>query len=125
LIVVDGVVGRSFTRLDPSEIESITILKDAASTAVYGVSGGNGVILVTTKRGESGKPVFSYNANYGVQHLTKYPKYVNSAEYATMKNEAAINAGGAPVYTIEEIEKYRLGTDPNYPNFDYFDYMIR
>ncbi len=125
LIVVDGVVGRSFTRLDPSEIESITILKDAASTAVYGVSGGNGVILVTTKRGESGKPVFSYNANYGVQHLTKYPKYVNSAEYATLKNEAAINAGGAPVYTREEIEKYRLGTDPNYPNFDYFDYMIR
>jgi TonB-linked SusC/RagA family outer membrane protein len=125
LVVVDGVVGRDFSRLDPSEIESFTILKDAASAAVYGVSGGNGVILVTTKKGTIGKPMFNFTMNYGVQHVTKYPRFVNSEEYAILKNEAATNLGGAPVYTQEEIKKFREGTDPNYPNFDYYDYMVR
>ena len=125
LVVVDGVVGRDFSRLDPTEIENITILKDAASSAVYGVSGGNGVILVTTKKGNTGKPTFNYTMNYGVQHVTKYPRFVTSAEYAILKNEAAMNLGGEPVYSKEEIEKYRLGTDPDYPNFDYYDYMVR
>jgi TonB-linked SusC/RagA family outer membrane protein len=125
LVVVDGVVGRDFSRLDPNEIESFTILKDAASAAVYGVSGGNGVIIVTTKRGKIGKPTIKYTMNYGVQQVTKYPRFVNSEEYATLKNDAAVNLGGAPVYTQEEIEKYRDGTDPNYPNFDYYDYMVR
>ncbi len=125
LVVVDGVVGRDFSRLDPTEIENITILKDAASSAVYGVSGGNGVILVTTKKGNTGKPTFNYTMNYGVQHVTKYPRFVTSEEYAILKNEAAMNLGGQPVYSKEEIEKFRLGTDPDYPNFDYYDYMVR
>ena len=125
LVVVDGVVGRDFTRLDPSEIESFTILKDAASAAVYGVSGGNGVILVTTKKGKLGKPMFNYVMNYGVQHVTKWPRFVNSEEYAILRNESAVNQGGAIVYTDEEIQKFRDGTDPNYPNFDYYDYMVR
>jgi TonB-linked SusC/RagA family outer membrane protein len=125
LIVVDGVAGRSFTRLDPKEIESVTILKDAASAAVYGVSGGNGVILVTTKKGATGKPMFNYSMNYGIQTVTKYPRFVTSEEYAILKNESAINLGGEPIYTREEIEKYRLGTDLDYPNFDYYNYMVR
>src|ERR1035437_3407090 len=125
LVVVDGVVGRDFTRLDPNEIESFTILKDAASAAVYGVSGGNGVILVTTKRGKIGKPMFNYTMNYGVQHVTKYPRFVNSEEYAILKNQAAVNVGGAPIYSQEEVQKFRDGTDPNYPNFDYYNYMVR
>jgi len=125
LVVVDGVVGRDFSRLDPNEIESFTILKDAASSAVYGVSGGNGVILVTTKKGKVGKPLFNYTMNYGVQHVTKYPRFVNSEEYAILKNEAAVNLGGSPVYTKEDIEKFRQGTDPDYPNFDYYDYFVR
>jgi len=125
LVVVDGVVGRDFSRLDPNEIESFTILKDAASSAVYGVSGGNGVILVTTKKGKIGKPLFNYTMNYGVQHVTKYPRLVNSEEYATLKNDAAVNLGGTPIYSKEEIEKFRLGTDPDYPNFDYYDYFVR
>jgi TonB-linked SusC/RagA family outer membrane protein len=124
LIVVDGIVGRDFSRLDPNEIESITILKDAASTAVYGVSGGNGVILVTTKKGTIGKPQFSYNMNYGVQTVTKYPRFVNSEEYAILKNEASTNLGGGLIYTEDEIQKFREGTDPNYPNFDYYDYFV-
>jgi len=125
LVVVDGIVGRDFSRLDPTEIESVTILKDAASAAVYGVSGGNGVILVTTKKGNIGKPMFNYTMNYGVQHVTKYPKFVNSEEYAILKNEAAVNLGGATIYSQDEIQKFRDGTDPNYPNFDYYDYMVR
>ncbi|MGV3502871.1 MAG: SusC/RagA family TonB-linked outer membrane protein [Adhaeribacter sp.] len=125
LVVVDGIVGRDFARLNPNEIESITILKDAASTAVYGVSGGNGVILVTTKKGHVGKPELGYSMNYGVQTVTKYPRFVNSAEYAELKNEAATNLGGTPQYTPEEIEKFRNGTDPNYPNFDYYDYFVK
>lgn len=125
LIVVDGIVGRDFARLDPNEIESITILKDAASTAVYGVSGGNGVILVTTKKGTIGKPEFSYNMNYGVQTVTKYPRFVNSEEYAILKNEASTNLGGGLIYTEDELRKFREGTDPNYPNFDYYDYFVK
>ena len=125
LVVVDGIVGRDLNRLDPNEIESITVLKDASSAAVYGVSGGNGVIVVTTKKGKLGKPEFNYTMNYGVQTVTRYPRLVNSEEFAILKNEASVNIGGAPVYTDEEIEKYRLGTDPNYPNFDYYDYFVR
>ncbi len=124
LVVVDGIVGRDFSRLDPSEIESITILKDAASAAVYGVSGGNGVILVTTKRGESGKPVVSYTMNYGLQSFANFPSVVNSAEYAILKNEAAVNTKQAPLYSDDEIQKYGDGTDPNYLNFNYTDYMM-
>jgi TonB-linked SusC/RagA family outer membrane protein len=125
LIVVDGIPGRDFTRLDPSEIESITILKDAASAAVYGVSGGNGVILVTTKRGNIGTPQLNYQFNYGVQHATRYPKFVNSEQYAILKNEASVNSGGSIIYTPEQIAKYRDGTDPKYPNFDYYHYFVR
>lgn len=125
LVVVDGVVGRSFSQLDPKEIESITILKDAASAAVYGVSGGNGVILVTTKKGSTGRPELTYSFNYGLQHVTRYPDFVTSAQYAILKNESSTNLGGGLIYTPEEIEKYRKGTDPDYPNFDYYDYFVR
>ncbi len=124
LVVVDGIVGRDFTRLDPSEIESISILKDAASAAVYGVSGGNGVILVTTKRGTTGKPQFNYQFNYGAQHVTRYPKFVNSEQYAILKNEASVNSGGPIIYTQEQIDKFKAGTDPAYPNFDYYNYFV-
>ena len=74
---------------------------------MYGVSGGNGVILVTTKKGKTGKPELGYSLNYGVQTVTKYPRFVNSAEYATLKNEASTNLGGPLIYTPEEIEKFR------------------
>lgn len=124
LVVVDGIVGRDFDRLNPAEIESVTILKDAASAAVYGVSGGNGVVLVTTKKGKLGKPEFSYTLNYGIQRITNYPKFVNSAQFAELKNEASTNMGGPLVYTQEEIEKFRTGT-PEYPNVDYYDFFIR
>lgn len=125
LVVVDGIVGRDFNRLDPNEIESVTVLKDAASAAVYGVSGGNGVIVVTTKKGKTGKPQFNYNLNYGVQHVTRYPRMVTSEEFAILKNEASLNIGGPVIYTDEEIEKFRNNEGPEYPNFDYYDYFVK
>lgn len=126
LVVVDGIVGRDFYRLDPSEIESITVLKDAASSAVYGVSGGNGVILVTTKKGKVGKPELSYSLNYSLQHVTKYPRLANSFEFATLKNEASTNIGGAPVYSASDLQKFSDGSDPlNYPNYDYYKLYVK
>ncbi len=126
LVVVDGIVGRDFYRLAPSEIESITILKDAASASVYGVSGGNGVILVTTKKGRIGKPELTYSMNYALQHVTRYPRLVNSVEFASLKIEASTNIGGAPVYSAADLEKFGNGSDPlNYPNYDYYNLYVR
>lgn len=125
LVVVDGIPGRDFSRLDPNEIESVTILKDAASSAVYGVSGGNGVILVTTKKGVIGKPMVHYTNNYGLQRITKYPGPVNAEGYAILMNQSTVNLGGQPIYTQEEVQKFKNGTDPKYPNFDYYNYFLR
>lgn len=125
LVVVDGIPGRDFSRLDPNEIESVSVLKDASAAAVYGVSGGNGVIVVTTKRGTIGKPAFSYSLNYGVQRVTRFPDPVNAEGYAILMNQSAVNLGGTPIYSQEEVQKFRDGTDPQYPNFDYYDYFLR
>ena len=115
LVIVDG-VPRSFQQLDPNSIASVTILKDAAAVAPYGVAGANGVILVTTKKGTSGKPQLSYNGYYGWQNPTVLPKMVTSFEYASMRNAAAANAGSGPVYNNEALQKYKDGSDPDlYP----------
>ncbi|TAN16454.1 MAG: TonB-dependent receptor [Chitinophagaceae bacterium] len=125
LVIVDGVQGRTLNDIDPSSIQSITVLKDAASAAVYGVNAGNGVIIVTTKKGSIGTPQLNYSFNYGLQHVTRYPKFVNSEQYAILKNEASTNLGGPVIYSPEDIEKYKKGTDPNFPNFNYFNYFQR
>ncbi|HBO75529.1 MAG TPA: TonB-dependent receptor [Marinilabiliales bacterium] len=90
LVLVDN-VERDFTQLDPEEIESFTILKDAAATAMYGMRGGNGVILVTTKKGLVGKPVISFKAQYGLQSPTRLPEYVNAPDYVKYRNLALRN----------------------------------
>ncbi|MCE6992805.1 TonB-dependent receptor [Dyadobacter sp. CY323] len=125
LVVVDGIPGQvgGLERLDPNDIESISILKDA-SAAVYGSRAANGVILVTTKRGTTGKPVISYSFNQGFSSPTRLPKLADSPTYATILNEIDYYnnpAGGMnQFYTAEEIEKYRNGSDPlNYPNTDW------
>lgn len=112
LVIVDG-VPRSFQQLDPNSVASFTILKDAAAVAPYGVAGANGVILVTTKKGSAGKPQLSYNGYYGWQNPTVLPKMVTSFEYATMRNAAAANAGTAPVYDDNALQKYKDGSDPD------------
>ena len=124
LIVIDGIPRQNygFSQMDPNEIESVSVLKDAAAAAVFGVRGANGVILVTTKRGEEGKPVFSFSTRYDLQVPTRLPKFLNSYEYATLFNEGLRNEGKPELFTPEEVEKFRTGSDPNlYPNSDWVD----
>ncbi|MFC6191814.1 SusC/RagA family TonB-linked outer membrane protein [Dyadobacter subterraneus] len=125
LIVVDGIPGQvgGLDRLDPNDIESISILKDA-SAAVYGSRAANGVILVTTKRGTTGKPVISYSFNQGFSSPTRLPKLADAATYATILNEIDYynnpSGGMNQYYSADEIEKFRNGSDPiNYPNTDW------
>lgn len=122
LIVVDGIPGQvgGLERLDPNDIESISILKDA-SAAVYGSRAANGVILVTTKRGTTGKPVISYSFNQGFSSATRLPKLADAGTFATILNEIDYYnnpAGGMnQFYSEDEIAKFRNGSDPvNYPN---------
>lgn len=120
LVVIDGITGRDMTGLDPAEIESVSVLKDA-SAAIFGARAANGVILITTKRGKIGRPEVNVNYNYGLSMPTVIPEMADAATYATMLNEINYYAGLAPVYTAEEIQKYRDGSDPwLYPNTDWF-----
>ncbi|PSL49910.1 TonB-linked SusC/RagA family outer membrane protein [Chitinophaga niastensis] len=125
LIVVDGVPGQigGLDRLDPNDIESVSILKDA-SAAVYGSRAANGVMLVTTKRGKTGKPVINYSFNQGFSSPTRLPKMANAATYAALMNEIQYYsnpAGGLnQFYTPAQIQKFSDGSDPlNYPNTDW------
>ena len=131
LVVVDGVPGQigGLSRLDPNDIENITILKDA-SAAVYGSRAANGVILVTTKRGEIGKPTLNYSFNYGLSFPTRLPDMADAATYATIMNEIDYynnpDGGYNQFYTDEEIEKFRDGSDPlNYPNTDWAEETLK
>ncbi|HLU90930.1 MAG TPA: SusC/RagA family TonB-linked outer membrane protein, partial [Cyclobacteriaceae bacterium] len=116
LVIVDGVPG-SINAVNPNDIESITVLKDAASAAIYGSRAANGVILIQTKEGRQGKMQVSYETYVGKQEATELPEYVDSWTYAEMKNEARLNMGQNPEFTQEDINKFRSGEDPdNYPN---------
>ncbi len=125
LVVIDGVPGQigGLDRLDPNDIATITVLKDA-SAAVYGSRAANGAILITTKRGATGKPVLSYSFNQGFSQPTRLPGMADASTYATIRNEIEYynnKAGGMnQVYSNEEIQKFRDGSDPlNYPNTDW------
>ena len=125
LVLVDGVPA-DFNFLNPEDIESINVLKDAASSAIYGSRAANGVLLITTKRGKMGKPTFRYNGSIGVNTPMYMPKSISSAEYARIKNEAERNMGRAPIYTDEDISKFANGTDLNrYPNTNWLDLAIQ
>lgn len=115
LILVDG-IERSLDLVDPEDIESFSILKDATATAVYGVRGANGVILITTRSGKEGKPRINFRFENGITAPTKLPKMVNSAQFAEMYNEAT----GSNYYTEDVIRKYRDNSDPDlYPNVNW------
>lgn len=107
LVLVDG-IERSFSQLDPEDIESITVLKDAASTAVYGVRGGNGVIVITTKPGEVGTPKFSFDIYQGITQLTKIPSLVDGIDYMNAANEALSNSGRAALYSPNYITNTKI-----------------
>ena len=121
LILVDG-VERSLDLLDPEEIESFSLLKDATATALYGVRGANGVVLIKTKRGAEGKPKISIKMEAGIVQPTKIPKMANSVDYATLYNEMK----GYDYYSPEIIQKYRDGSDPDlYPSVDWIDAVFK
>ena len=128
IYIVDG-VERSFTQLDPNEIENITVLKDASATAVYGIRGANGVIIVTTKRGKEGKMGINASVSMGIQQPTRLLEFTDSYTYAQMYNEAQANDGEAPEnfkFQPHVVEAFRTGSDPIiYPNTDWMDYILK
>lgn len=119
LIIIDG-IERPLEDLTPEEIESITVLKDATSKILYGPKAVNGVLLVKTKRGIKYKRDRQFNIEFGAQTPVRMPEYLNSADYATMYNQARINDGLSPYYTQTDIDGYRMGTNPVlYPDVDF------
>lgn len=124
LVLVDG-IPMNMNQLDPNTIESITVLKDAAASAVYGARAANGVIVVKTKRGMPGKVNISYNAYLGIQDATYLPKFVNGATYMEMVNAANLNIGGSQVYSAEAIDATRNHTDlVKYPDTDWSKWLF-
>ena len=120
LILVDG-VEREFNNLDPNDIESFTILKDASSTAVFGVRGANGVVLITTKRGKAGRTDINLDFYSGITDFTKVPSTADGVTYMQMANEASVTRGGNPVYSETAIRKTHDQSDPYlYPNVNWF-----
>lgn len=122
LVLVDG-IERTLDDLSAAEIESFSVLKDAAASAVYGVRGANGVIIVKTKRGELGKPKVDVHFEQGFTSPTKLPDYIGSADYLTLMNELYLDAGNPnPIYTEEMINGYRNHTDADlYPDVNWLD----
>lgn len=125
LVVIDGIPRDGLQRINPNDIENISVLKDA-SAAIYGSRAANGVILITTKRGKTSKPMLNYSFNQGFTQPTRLPEMADAATYAQVQNEINIAGGVAPSHTPEEIEKYRNGSDPwGYPNTDWLDAAIK
>ena len=132
LIQVDG-VERSMADIDPEDIESITVLKDASATAVFGVRGANGVVLITTKRGHEGKAKIDINTSFSILTPTKMLELANSYEYGTFFNQMQRNdfnfSSGeefTPMFSDELLEKFRSGSDPiRFPNMRWSDYIMK
>lgn len=120
LVLVDG-IERDLDLVDTDDIASFSILKDASASAVYGVRGANGVILITTKKGEEGKPAINVRTEFGFTSPTKRPKMLDSARWAELYNEAS----STKYYSDEVMQKYREHSDPDlYPDVDWFDALF-
>src|SRR5690554_1292733 len=127
IILVDGFETDGFNQLTAEEIESVTYLKDAAALAVHGISGANGALLVTTKRGSSTdkKLKISFKARYGLQTPTHLPQFENAYNYARLYNEGLQNDGMPPLYSDSDLEGYQSGADPYfYPDVNWYDEML-
>lgn len=129
LVIIDGVIAPTqyIEFISPKEIESISVLKDASATAAYGIQGSAGVIVITTKRGYSGKLSVEGYADYSFQQMTRRPQFVNSAQYARLRNEAGERDGLGKYsqFSEEEIGLFEAGDDPRYPNNNWFDQFIK
>lgn len=121
LILIDGVPRSNIRTLDPSEVESVTVLKDASSTAVFGVRGANGVILITTKRGTPGKTQFDFHVEQSYSSFTREPERLHSVDYMKLRNEASANDGITDLpFTQQQMDKYAnplAGLDPSDPDY--------
>lgn len=125
LVLIDG-VERSLNNIDIEEIESISVLKDASASAVYGVRGANGVILITTKRGEVGPPKITVKLEKGFSEPTKLPSFISSGEYLGLLNNIAKQEGEVPFYNDETVLKYQNQIDPElYPNVNWLDIVTK
>jgi len=123
LVLVDGVEG-SWNRMDPNEIESISVLKDAAA-AIYGARAGNGVVLITTKRGKEGRTTITYSRNYSFQRAATVPEWVPSWKYTEIKREGELVSGLPFTYSEEDVQKFKAGNDPNYPNENWYEATLK
>ena len=121
LILVDG-FERSINQLSADEIESVTVLKDAASTSLYGIKGANGVIYVKTKRGFDSAPVIDFSYQFNVSTPNRLPNFVDGHTYANAMNEALSNDELSPRYSSQELDAFKNQTHPDfYPNVNWFD----
>ncbi len=135
LVIIDGIsssynANESLDYITPAEIESVTVLKDASTEALYGIQGANGVIVITTKKGRAGKMKVNVRLDESIQQVTTKPTFISSDEYATLRNQAAYNddnAGGLNQrYSDQQIANYKSGTDRNlYPNTNWYDMYMK
>lgn len=128
LYVIDDIISeeRDFQNLNPDDVDQMTILKDASATAVYGARAANGIIMVTTKQGKTGKMNVNYNFNYNLSEPSYLPKKVGSYDAAFYVNQSQLDDGMAPTYSDEVLQKYKDGSDPyNYPNTNWQDVCMR
>ncbi|OAQ42400.1 SusC/RagA family TonB-linked outer membrane protein [Pedobacter psychrophilus] len=132
LIIIDGFIGGGsglgsvFSQLLPEEIETITLLKDASATAIYGARGANGVLLVTTKKGGYNSLKVDFSTRQGFQYAANLPQFLNAGDYATLFNEGLQNDGQPVRYSQADIDAYRSGSDPIFhPNVNWYDEVLR
>lgn len=125
LILVDG-IERNMDNINVNEIESFSVLKDASATAVYGVRGANGVILINTKRGAVGKPTVVLRSEVAVLTPIRLPDYIDGYEYAGLMNEAYVHSGKKEYWDAHQLAKFKDGSDPYlYPNIDWLDVILK
>lgn len=127
LYVIDGIPSDAaqFNNLGQSDIESISILKDAAA-AIYGMRASNGVVLVTTKRGsQNRKPEITLSGYYGLQNFTRYPQPANAYQHVRANAESEVNLGGTPTISPENLAKWQEGTEKGFQSFDYYDFIMK
>jgi len=129
LLIIDGVIAPTqyVEFISPKEIESVSVLKDASATAIYGIQGSSGAIVITTKRGHNGKLNVEGYVDQSFQQMTKRPLFINSAQYAELRNAAGERDGLGPFsqFSENDIEQFRLGSDIGYPNNNWFDQYIK
>lgn len=125
LIVIDG-VPRSYLSIDPQQVESVTVLKDALSTAMYGMRGANGVLYIKTRQGSDAPKRISFTAQTAIQQQLRTPKFVNAYQYASLFNEALQNDGKSPVYSATDLQKYKDHSSPyTHPDVDWYNTILK